>query len=80
MGSLSFGQRVLVTDARHQVPESCHPCPCFLCIGCHQIQRIHVVAMVNGETASGVKVPISMPMEDITLSPFGNLVERVNCD
>lgn len=80
MGSLPFGQWVLITDARHQVSESRHPCPCFLCIGCHQVQRIHVVAMVNGETASGVEVPVSVPMEDITPSTFGNLVKRVNRD
>lgn len=39
-----------------------------------------MVSMVNGETATGVKVPISMPMEDIALSTFGNLVERVDGD
>lgn len=80
MGSLSFGQWVLIADACHQVPKTRHPGPCFLCIGCYQVQRIHVVAMVNGKAASRIEIPFSMAMEDITLSTFSNLVEWVDGD
>lgn len=36
--------------------------------------------MVNGKTASRIEISFSMPMEDITLSTFSNLVEWVDGD
>lgn len=54
MGSLSFGQRVLVTDAGHQVLQTCDPGSGLLSVGGDQVQGLHVVPMVEGEAAGRI--------------------------
>lgn len=65
MGALSLGQGVLVTDARHQVPQASHPGAGLLGVGGNQVERFHVVPVVNGEATGGIEASFSVAVEDV---------------
>lgn len=79
--SLSLSKRVLIAYSSHQVFQPCDPGASFLWVGCDQIQRLHVAAVVNGEAAAGVEVPLGVAVEDFGLPPFGDFVNGIddNC-
>ena len=60
MGPLPFGKGIFITDASHEVLETCDPGAGLLGVGGDEVQGLHVVAMVDGEAAAGVKVPLSL--------------------
>lgn len=74
MGSLPFGEGVLITDASHQVSEAGYPGSGLLCVGRHQIEGLHVVSMIDSETAGLVKATLSMSMEDVRLAALCHFV------
>ena len=78
MGPLPFGQGVLVTDAGHQVPEACDPGAGLLRVEGDEVQGLHVVAMVDGEAAAGIKVPLGLSVEYFRLPTLGDFVNGVN--
>ena len=80
VSALAFGQGVLVADPSHQVPEPGQPGACLLWTGGHQVQGLHVVAMVNGEAAGGVEAALGVPVEDVGLTALRHLVQRINGD
>lgn len=80
MCTLSFRQRVLITDAGHQVAEASYPGSGLFCIRRHQIKGLHVVSMVHCETAGRVKAAVCVPMEDVRLTSLCHFVERINGD
>lgn len=65
MCPLPFGQRVLVADPCHQVPEAGYPGPGLLCVGRHQVEGLHVVSVIHGKTAGLVEAALCVPMEDV---------------
>lgn len=77
---LSPRQRVLVTDAGHQVAEAGYPGPGLLCVGGHQIEGLHVVSVVHRETAGRVEAAVCMPMEDVWLTALCYFVEWIYGD
>ena len=60
---LPFGQGVLIADAGHQVLEACDPGVGLLRAGGDEVQGLHVVAMVDGEAAAGIKAPLGLSVE-----------------
>lgn len=75
MCALPFGQRVFVADAGHQVAQASDPGSGLLCVGRHQVQGLHVVPVVHGETAGLVEAAVSMPVEDVRLTAFRHFVQ-----
>lgn len=73
--ALPFGQRVFVADAGHQVAQASDPGSGLLCVGRHQVQGLHVVPVVHGETAGLVEAAVSMPVEDVRLTAFRHFVQ-----
>lgn len=80
MCALSFGQRVFITDPSHQVTEASDPGPGFFCICGHQIEGLHVVSMIHGETAGRVEAAVGMTMENVWLTALSHFVQWVNGD
>lgn len=80
MCALPLGQRIFITDPSHQVAEASYPGSGFFGIGCHQVERFHVISMVDREAAGRVEAAVSVPMEDIWLTTLGYFVERVDGD
>ena len=78
MGPLPFGKGIFITDASHEVLEACDPGACLLGVGGDEVQGLHVVAMVDGEAAAGIKVPLSLSVEYLRLPTFGDFVNGVN--
>lgn len=80
MCPLPFGQRVLIADPRHQVPKASDPGPGLLCVRRHQVEGLHVVSVIHGETAGRVEAAIRLSMEDVWLTAFRHLIERIDGD
>lgn len=78
MGPLPFGKGIFITDAGHQVLEACDPGAGLLRVGGDEVQGLHVVAMVDGEAAAGIKVPLSLSVEYFRLPTLGDFVNGVN--
>lgn len=78
MGPLPLGEGVLITDAGHQVLEAGNPGACFLRIGGDEVQGLHVVAMVDGEAAARIEVPLSLSVEYFRLPALGDFINGVN--
>lgn len=78
--ALSLGQAVLVTDASHQVFEACDPCPRLLSGAGHQIQGLHVLAVIQAEAAVGVEAALRIALEDLRLLPLTHLTDGVDRD
>lgn len=78
MGPLPLGKGVFVTDASHQILEACDPGACLLWVGGNEVQGLHVVAMVDGEAATGIKVPLSLSVEYFRLPALSDFVDGVN--
>lgn len=78
MGPLPFGKRIFITDASHEVLEACDPGAGLLGVGGDEVQGLHVVAMVDGEAAAGIKVPLSLSVEYLRLPTLGDFVNGVN--
>lgn len=80
MGPLPLGKGVFIADAGHQVFEPCDPGACLLGVGGDEVQGLHVVAMVDGEAAAGIKVPFGLPVEYFRLPALSDFVNGVNKD
>lgn len=78
MGPLPFGKGVFITDASHQVLEACDPGAGLLGVGGDEVQGLHVVAMVDGEAAAGVEVPLSLSVEYFRLPALSHFVNGIN--
>jgi hypothetical protein len=78
MGPLPLGKGVFITDASHQILEARDPGACLLWVGGNEVQRLHVVAMVDGKAAARVKVPLSLSVEYFRLPALGDFVDGVN--
>ena len=78
VGPLPFSQGIFITDASHQVLETCDPGASLLRVGGDEIQGLHVVAMVDGEAAAGIKVPLGLSVEYFRLATLGDFVNGVN--
>lgn len=78
--ALPLGQRVLITDAGHQIAEAGYPGSGLLCVWCHQVQGLHVVPVVHRETAGWVEAAVRMPMEDVRLTALGDFVQGIDGD
>lgn len=78
MSPLPFGKGIFIADAGHQVLEACDPGAGLLGVGGDEVQGLHVVTMVDGKAAAGVKVPLSLFVEYFRLPPLGNFVNGVD--
>lgn len=78
MSPLPFGKGIFITDAGHQVLEACDPGAGLLGVGGDEVQGLHVVTMVDGKAAAGVKVPLSLSVEYFRLPTLGDFVNGVN--
>lgn len=76
--SLSLSKRVLITYPSHQIFQPRDPGASFLWVGGNQIQGLQVVAVVNGEAAAWVKVPLRMAVENFGLPAFGDFVNGID--
>lgn len=79
-GALPLGQAVLVTDAGHQVLEAGDPGARLLARAGHQVQRRHVLAVVQAEAAVGVEAAIRIALEDLRLLALAHLPDGVDGD
>lgn len=79
-GALPLRQAVLITDASHQIFETCDPGPCFLSSAGHQIQGLHVLSVVETEAAVGVKAAFCIALEDLGLFTLTYFPDGVNGD
>lgn len=77
---LPFGEGIFVTDASHQVLEARDPGAGLLGVGGDEVQGLHVVPMVYGEAAAGVKVTLRLSVEYLRLPALGDFVDGVNKD
>lgn len=78
MGPLPLGKGVLITDASHQILKACDPGACLLWVGGNEVQGLHVVAMVDGEAAAGIEVPLGLSVEDFRLPALRDFVDGIN--
>lgn len=78
MSPLPFGEGIFIADASHQVLEAGDPGAGLLGVGGDEVQGLHVVTMVDGEAAAGVKVPLSLSVEYFRLPPLGHFINGVN--
>lgn len=79
-GALPLGQAVLVTDAGHQIFEACDPRPRLLSGAGHQVQGLHVLSVVQAETAVGVEAALRIALEDLRLLTLTHLPDGVDGD
>lgn len=80
MGPLPFGEGIFITDAGHQVLEACDPGAGLLGVGGDEVQRFHVVTMVDGKATAGVKAPLGLSVEYFRLPTLRDFVNGVNKD
>lgn len=80
MSPLPFGEGIFITDAGHQVLETCDPGAGLLRVGGDEVQGLHVVTMVDGKATAGVKAPLSLSVEYFRLPTLGDFVNGVNKD
>lgn len=78
MSPLPFGKGIFITDASHQVLEACDPGAGLLGVGGDEVQGLHVVTMVDGKAAAGVKVPLRLSVEYFRLPTLGDFVNGVD--
>ena len=78
--ALPLGQTVLVADARHQVLEAGDPGAGLLPRAGHQVQGLHVLAVVQAEAAVGVEAALGVALEDLRLLALTHLPDGVDGD
>lgn len=77
-GALPLGQAVLVADSCHQVLESGDPGAGLLSGAGHQVQGLHVFAVVQAEAAVWVEAALGVPLEDLRLFALAHLTDGVD--
>lgn len=76
--ALPAGQTVFVADSGHEVFQTGHPGPGFLCAGGDQVQGLDPLPVVDAEAAVGVEAVVGVAPEHLRLLPLADFVDGIN--
>lgn len=78
--ALTFGQTVFIADAGHQIPQTGDPGASLLSRPRHQVQRLHVLTVIDAEAAVGIPAAVGISLKDVGLLSLAHFTNRVDRD